>query len=155
LSLQIEKLPMMDLIQLVYISRSTETDQSEIHIQAINEQILSEARTYNEANNITGVLCFAHACYFQLIEGPKNEVEMLYAKIQKDPRHEDIKLMYKEPVSSRSFSKFQMKFIVDINLAMPLVRMHGHKHFHPFEFAENLFKDLIDFLSQKCLESKY
>jgi hypothetical protein len=47
-----------------------------------------------------------------------------------------------------------MKFVEDINIAMPLVRMHGHKHFSPFEFAENLFKDLIDFLSQKCAESK-
>ncbi len=145
---------MMDLIRLVYISRSTETDQSEIHIHAINEQILSEARTFNEANNITGVLCFAHGCYFQLIEGPKNKVEMLYAKIQKDPRHEDIKLMFIETASSRAFSKWQMKFVEDINLAMPLVRMHGHKHFHPFEFAENLFKDLIEFLSQKCAEGK-
>jgi predicted sulfurtransferase len=145
---------MNDLIRLVYISRSTEQNQAEHHVQAINEQILSKARTFNEANNITGVLCFAHACYFQLIEGPKHAVELLYAKIQKDPRHDDIKLMFIEPVASRAFSKWQMKFIEDINLAMPLVRMHGHKHFNPFEFAENLFKDLIDFLSQKCAECK-
>jgi predicted sulfurtransferase len=119
-------------------------------MQAINEKILSEARTFNEANDITGVLCFAHASYFQLIEGPKNKVDMVYAKIQKDPRHEDIKLMFIEPASSRAFSRWQMKFVEDINIAMPLVRMHGHKHFHPFDFAENLLKDLIDFLSQKC-----
>lgn len=145
---------MNDLIRLVYISRSTQVEKGEKHLEAVNQQILAEARDFNEGHHITGILCFGNGCYFQLIEGPKSAVELLYAKISKDPRHENVKLMIKEPVNLRSFTRWRMKFIDNIDVAMPLVRMHGHKHFNPFEFAENLFRDLIDFLSQKCAESK-
>lgn len=145
---------MNDLIRLVYISRSTQLNQGLEHIQAFNRQILLEADAFNKANNITGILCFGNGCYFQLIEGPKRAVEILYAKIEKDPRHKDIKLMFKEPIAALSFANWRMKFVDDINITMPLVRMHGHKHFNPFEFAENLFKDLIDFLSDKCSVGK-
>lgn len=145
---------MNDLIRLVYISRSTQMEHGIEHIQVVNQQILLEARAFNKENNITGILCFGNGCYFQLIEGPKSAVEMLYAKIEKDPRHKDIKLMFKEPIAARSFADWRMKFIDDMNVTMPLVRMHGHKHFNPFEFAENLFKDLIEFLTQKCANGK-
>jgi hypothetical protein len=145
---------MSDLIRLAYISRSTQMNEGESHIQAINTQILSKSHTFNEANNITGMLCFEHGCYFQLIEGSKSAVELLYAKIQQDQRHEDIKLLFIEPIASRAFSSWQMKFIKDMSVAMPLVRLHGHKHFSPFEFSKHLFIDLVDFMSQKCAEDK-
>jgi len=145
---------MNDLTRLVYISRSTQLDQGLNHIQIVNEQILLEAHAFNKINNITGILCFGNGCYFQVIEGSKSAVEMLYAKIEKDPRHKDIKMMFKESITAFSFPEWRMKFVDDINIAMPLVRMHGHKHFNPFEFTENLFKDLIEFLSQKCARGK-
>jgi hypothetical protein len=148
------KLPMLDLIRLVYISRANLVDQGEEHMQAVNQEILSKAHTFNQENHITGILCFDNGCYLQLLEGAKCAVEMLYAKIAQDPRHKDVKLIFKEPISERSFAHWHMKKVEDIHVTMPLIRMHGHKHFSPFEFAENLFKDLIDFLSQKCKECK-
>lgn len=154
MSIQIGRLPMNDLTRLVYISRSTQLDQGENHIQEVNEQILLEAHAFNKINNITGILCFGNGCYFQVIEGSKNVVELLYAKIEKDPRHKDIKLMFKEPITALSFAEWRMKFVNEINITMPLINLHGHKHFNPFEFAENLCKDLIDFLSQKCAGGK-
>lgn len=145
---------MNDLIRLVYVSRSTQLEKSELHIQAVNEAIIAEAQAFNEANGITGFLCFANDCYFQLIEGPKSTVELLYAKIEKDSRHQDIELMFKESILQRSFAQWKMKYIKDINIAMPLIKLHGHKHFSPYEFAENLCKDLIEFLSEKCAALK-
>lgn len=145
---------MDDLIQLVYISRSTEAHETESTIQTVNQQILFEAHAFNQEHEITGILCYGNHCYFQLIEGPKSAVELLYEKIAKDPRHQDIKLMFKEPISIRSFETWHMKYMDDVSIAMPLVRMHGHKHFSPFEFAEHLCKDLIEFLSQKCAYDK-
>ena len=145
---------MQDLIQLVYISRVTEALETESTIQTVNQQILSEAHAFNQEHEITGILCYGNHCYLQLIEGPKNAVELLYTKIIKDQRHQDIKLMFKEPISMRSFASWYMKYLDDVSVTMPLVRMHGHKHFNPFEFAENLCKDLIEFLSQKCAYGK-
>lgn len=145
---------MDELIRLVYVSRSTLPEKGDHHIQAINEAILSEAQAFNDANNITGFLCFANNCYFQLIEGPKSTVELLFAKIEKDSRHQNIQLMFKESILQRSFAEWKMKYIKDINIAMPLINLHCHKHFSPYEFAENLCKDLIEFLSEKCTALK-
>jgi hypothetical protein len=71
---------MNDLTRLVYISRSTQLDQGENHIQVVNEQILLEAHAFNEENNITGILCFGNGCYFQLIEGPKTQLNCFIQK---------------------------------------------------------------------------
>ena len=145
---------MLDLIRLVYISHANLVDQGEEHMQVVNQEILSKAHKFNKDNNITGILCFDNGCYLQLLEGAKSAVELLYAKITQDPRHKDVKLILKEPISERSFAHWHMKHVKDIHVTMPLIRMHGHKHFNPFEFTEYLCKDIIDFLSQKCAQYK-
>ena len=51
------------------------------------DQILTVSRSRNPAESITGFLTFDGAYFFQLLEGPAENVEALYKRVQKDPRH--------------------------------------------------------------------
>ena len=145
---------MQTLIRLVYISRSTESNRETRHIQNIAEKILLVANIQNKQNGITGILCFSNDCYFQCLEGISDAVLHLYSKLLNDPRHTDLKIILKEPITSSSFSKWSMKYLPDVEVMIPLIRLHGHTTFSPYDFAQNLFIDLLDFLSQKCAEGK-
>jgi Sensors of blue-light using FAD len=148
----LRKLPMQNFIRLAYISRAAETEIE--HIKEVNEQILSTARLYNKKNGITGILCFDNNCYYQCLEGAKEAVEQLYSKILHDRRHTDVKIVINEPITSLSFAGWDMKHAANVEWMIPLIRLHGHKNFSPYDFAENLFKDLLDFLSQRCAAGK-
>jgi hypothetical protein len=143
---------MQNFIRLAYISRATKTDVD--HIKEVNDLIHSEALLFNKKNGITGILCFDNDCYFQCLEGPRDAVEPLYSKISHDRRHTDVKVVIKEPITSLSFAQWQMKYVPSVEWMIPLIRLHGHKNFSPYDFAENLFKDLLDFLSQRLAEGK-
>ncbi|MEQ1599664.1 MAG: BLUF domain-containing protein [Methylotenera sp.] len=143
---------MQNFIRLAYISRAAETDSD--RIKELNDQILSKALQFNEKNGITGCLCFSNNCYFQCLEGAKDVVEPLYSKILHDRRHTDVKIIFKEPITSLSFAKWQMKYVPNVEWMIPLIRLHGHKNFSPYDFAENLLRDLLDFLSQRCAAGK-
>ncbi len=145
---------MQNFIRLAYISRSTEAHRGIDHILEVAHQILSEALVFNGKNDITGILCFGDDCYFQCLEGAKDAVELLYSKILLDGRHTDLKIVIKEPITSLSFAKWQMKYVPIVKRMIPLIGIHGHKKFSPYDFSENLFKDLLDFLSQRCAEDK-
>jgi Sensors of blue-light using FAD len=143
---------MPNFIRLAYISRATETNSDSI--KELNNQIHSKALQFNAKNGITGILCFDNNCYFQCLEGAEDAVEPLYSKILHDRRHTDVKIVIKEPIASLSFTEWQMKYIPNVEWMIPLIRLHGHKNFSPYDFTENLFKDLLDFLSQRCAGGK-
>jgi hypothetical protein len=143
---------MQNLIRLAYISRTAETDSD--RIKELNDHIHSEALQFNKKNGITGILCFDNSCYFQCLEGAKEAVEPVYSKISHDRRHTDIKIVINEPITSLSFANWDMKYVPNVEWMIPLIRLHGHKNFSPYDFSENLLKDLLDFLSQRCAEAK-
>jgi hypothetical protein len=65
-----------------------------------------------------------------------------------------VKIIFKGPITSLSIAKWQMKYVPNVEWMTPLIRLHGHKNFSPYDFAENLFKDLLDYLSQRCAADK-
>ena len=150
----LRKLPVLTLIRLAYISRSTESNRETRHVQAVADKILAVANVYNKENGITGVLCFSNDCYFQCLEGNSSAAKHLYSKLLNDPRHRDLKIVLKAPIVSLSFSKWSMKYLPDVKVMIPLINLHHHKIFSPYDFSQNLFIDLLDFLSQKCAEGK-
>jgi Sensors of blue-light using FAD len=143
---------MQNFVRLAYISRAAVTNSDSI--KELNDQILSKALQFNEKNGITGILCYYNDCYFQCLEGAKDAVEPLYSKILHDRRHTDVKIVINETITSLAFAEWQMKYVPNVEWMIPLIRLHGHKNFNPYDFTENLFKDLLDFLSQRCAEGK-
>lgn len=141
---------MRKLMRLVYISRATDTSGDINRMQATTDAILQQARTFNLQNGITGILCFSDNCFFQCLEGEAGAVERLFASIEKDARHDDVKVVLKETISARSFSQWSMKYVPDVKHMIPLIKLNGHKMFDPYAFSQHLFRDMLDFLSQRC-----
>ena len=54
------------------------------------EELASQAAKKNAENDITGVLMAKGGVFFQIIEGPEENIDGLFTNILKDPRHEKI-----------------------------------------------------------------
>ena len=70
--------------------------------------ILSAARRNNPREGITGALICRHDLYLQLIEGPAEAIDALYARIAEDDRHFDMRLLLTEPMGERMFPAWAM-----------------------------------------------
>ncbi|MFT5748471.1 MAG: adenylate cyclase [Saprospiraceae bacterium] len=93
--------------RITYISRIAQP-------LSINE--IETIETYSSQNNmqvnITGLLVYFEKLFFQIIEGDDKEVDRIYLKIQKDPRHSDIlRLKTEYRINERLFPTWSMKTI--------------------------------------------
>lgn len=77
--------------RLVYTSRLTDTANNDYEIN----QIVAHAKVNNRSKNITGEIFWnmAMKSIVHILEGPKENVLNLYAKILNDKRHESIRLI--------------------------------------------------------------
>ena len=60
------------------------------------DQIVEASQRNNPGRKITGMLLASGDLFYQLLEGPRDQIDMLYAKILKDPRHEQVILLESE-----------------------------------------------------------
>ena len=72
--------------------------------------LLSQCRKNNLPTDITGMLLYMEGCFFQVLEGEPDQLEALYNKIAKDPRHHDVMKLILEPIDARCFSNWSMGF---------------------------------------------
>ena len=73
------------LKRITYIS-SFAKDMSDDEI----EELARQAAKNNAENDITGVLMAKGEVFFQIIEGPEENIDRLFTNLLKDPRHEKI-----------------------------------------------------------------
>ncbi len=73
------------LKRITYIS-SFANDMSDDEIEGLARQ----AAKKNAENDITGVLMAKGEVFFQIIEGPEENIDRLFTNLLKDPRHEKI-----------------------------------------------------------------
>jgi len=95
------------VIQLVYLSDRAPT----LDDATIVDQIVLPAMRFNASADLTGCLWFGRGHFLQVIEGPEEAVRDLYARIQKDPRHHNVRLLLFSEITERAFSRFAMKYI--------------------------------------------
>ena len=96
----------VEYLQMIYISAAT--------VQFTTEdlaKLLSKARANNSSVDVTGMLIFHEGSFFQVLEGPEEEVFKIYDLISDDPRHDDVKLLLKSKVEKRSFEDWSMGFV--------------------------------------------
>ncbi|OUJ66100.1 BLUF domain-containing protein, partial [Hymenobacter crusticola] len=91
---------------VLYRSRAT---------QAFTEEQISElletSRAWNEQHGITGLLCYSDRQFVQLLEGKAHPVDLLYARIQRDPRHQQVTTLSTAQGAQRFFADWQMGFV--------------------------------------------
>ena len=76
--------------------------------EAVLAGILSAARRNNPRWGITGALICRHDIYLQLIEGPADAIDALYAAICADDRNTDVRLLLSEDMGERLFPNWAM-----------------------------------------------
>ncbi len=81
------------------------------------QNLADAAATKNRQLLITGILITFDRLFFQIIEGPENEINCLFQKICKDKRHSEISIIQNEEnIQSRLFADWHMKiFNLDRN----------------------------------------
>ncbi len=73
-------------------------------------ELLRKSRENNQAMGITGLLLYNDSNFMQFLEGSKEAVLSLLAKIQSDPRHHHLVVVLHEEHSVREFNEWSMGF---------------------------------------------
>lgn len=132
---------MSDLYRLTYYSNSkiigdtAETD-SEI------SNILKKSRKNNSESQITGALLYNRDCFAQILEGPYEEIERTFERIQRDERHNNVVPLEFSSAPERGFSIWSMAY-VSRSIAP---QSHEEEHdLDPTKLTSNqIFKSLHD-----------
>ena len=93
------------LVRLLYASRAAKAvDPEEL------EAILRQAKTNNQKHGITGALCLCRngGVFLQVLEGSREAVNGLYARLQRDARHSEPLLLSYDEISERRFAGWYM-----------------------------------------------
>lgn len=119
-------LAMYQLVYLSFAAKSFEADNPESGV----DSILQVARTKNKEIGVTGMLLFNGFVFIQMLEGDKDEVENLYAKIEQDSRHSRAKVLIRQnsKLGERYFEDWTMGYRKvekeDLKLIETLVPWH-------------------------------
>lgn len=100
------------LYNLVYCSRATAgVDDTAV------ARIIESARRHNPVYGITGLLVFGSGIFFQWLEGPRDNVQQLMARLEKDPRHENVVTISEgEEVRERLFPDWDMELVTAVDI---------------------------------------
>ncbi len=75
------------------------------------DAILKVSERNNANDDITGILMHHNRLFFQILEGEKKLVQDCYNRICLDTRHHAISLLVSEPVKSKDFLCWSMRYI--------------------------------------------
>jgi len=98
------------LYRLVYYSRNLIPGEP-AEIEAEIGSILRSARRNNAPRCVTGALLFNCGVFAQVLEGARHDIENIFERIQRDPRHADVHVLAFEETASRRFPSWSMAFI--------------------------------------------
>lgn len=72
------------------------------------ESMIQESVKRNTENNITGCILYNDSEFYQVLEGQKEAVKLLFEKIKKDNRHSGLRVMWESDIPKRAFSNWSM-----------------------------------------------
>lgn len=94
------------LTQLIYASAAVKPF-SENDLR----ELLLKARTHNSSIQVSGLLLYNHGSFFQVLEGAAEDVDPLYERIGRDPRHHRVLLLSRKKTAERCFGDWSMGFL--------------------------------------------
>lgn len=95
------------MIQLVYTSRNAIAVSGVRALVHFND-IVATARSNNQRLGVCGFLLFDRRCFYQVLEGPAEQVEALYSRILQDRRHTDVTLLARMSIATPRFAGWSM-----------------------------------------------
>ena len=72
--------------------------------------VLEQSQHTNRQNGITGATLFVRGNVIQVLEGSPETVKALYARIQADERHTNLKTILDRPIPQRLFEDYSMGY---------------------------------------------
>lgn len=93
------------LVRLIYAS----TAQDGVDLNEF-KRILLQAQTNNHRRDLTGMLAFNSKIFLQALEGSREQVNELYAKLIRDPRHNNVTMLGYKEIEERHWSSWSMGF---------------------------------------------
>jgi hypothetical protein len=72
--------------------------------------LLQQCLANNSASEVTGLLLYGNGTFLQTLEGPVEIVDRLYEQIAADPRHTNVKCLYRKTTDRREYSDWSMGF---------------------------------------------
>ena len=94
------------MIQLIYRSAArTPFSQRQL------VELLTQARITNAEHDLTGMLLYDDGSFLQVLEGEKEPLFALYARILRDPRHTETTKLLERVIDERQFGDWQMGFV--------------------------------------------
>lgn len=128
-------------VRLCYASQRNE--KNEDLLQDLRD-ILTEARNFNDLNQICGVLYYADNAFFQCLEGEQELVERLFEKIKNDQRHYNVKWLGTYSIEKNSFQRWSMKYVQrNTNIESFFLSM-GETSFNPIRLDEQNLKNFLN-----------
>jgi hypothetical protein len=101
----------MAVFQSFYVSRAAKPfDDASI------EALLQSSRQGNAGRRITGCLLFSGRCFAQVLEGERDAVQSLVARVTDDPRHTDVRVLSEGRRAEREYSGWTMGYLHDVTL---------------------------------------
>ena len=95
----------MEIFELIYYSvASPALTRKDVF------DILEISQVNNLANGITGCMLYHRDAFIQILEGEQVAVEKLYAKIEEDSRHYNVRKVYSDVKQDRLFKNWSMAF---------------------------------------------
>lgn len=71
-------------------------------------KLFTAARSNNQRAGITGALLLSGPWFVQTLEGDEAVVRALFARIERDPRHDSVSLLEAGPADERAFPRWSM-----------------------------------------------
>lgn len=138
---------MKKLLQIIYISRSTfESKETISKIEPNVARILAKSRVNNRINGLVGVLYFGNGVFFQCLEGEEQAVNNLLAKLEKDRRHKDLKVISKKYIEKLSFGEWAMKFAPLDEQINQFLKENDFQKFDPYQFSGEIINKFLNLL---------
>lgn len=136
-----------DVFRLVYHSE-TALDGAADAVDREIERILVASRRNNARVGVTGALMFNRGFFAQVLEGERQQIESVFERIQRDPRHTNLVVLQFAPAPERAFAAWSMAFVGG---SAADARRFGHmaeaSGFRPADFdADGLYQLLRDML---------
>lgn len=93
--------------RLLYVSQSY---IDEVDAPSVVSQIVAGSQLKNTRLAITGALLFTGTYFAHIIEGPRGSVEELMVSIGNDPRHGNILVVDRTPITARKFKELKLAY---------------------------------------------
>jgi hypothetical protein len=139
------------LLRLVYVSRATFKPFNMELGKGLDGhviKILNQSRRNNQKRNLVGALYYGNGCFFQCLEGEKSDIDTLYAILEQDPRHKDLKILSSNPIEERAFHSWEMKYATIDQEVRVLLRKYKFSKFDPYHFNQQMIDELVAMLQR-------